>query len=114
MARAIKGAQRITVGGVAYRWRATGNDDGIDLTVWPTRRGGRSLYACFNYDFRIPPPATGGHSMHDQVVITNRLVRRVIELAIAEAGYDPGADGTPLELRRIDARIRMDDAVRAR
>ena len=48
-----------------------------------------------------------------QIVITNRIVRRVIELAVREHDYDPRTKGKQINLRHVDKAIDISGAVRA-
>jgi uncharacterized protein (TIGR02996 family) len=50
----------------------------------------------------------------DQIVVTSRIIRRIIAHATATCGYDPQAAGKELNLRVLDAVVQWDDAVRAR
>ena len=52
-------------------------------------------------------------SKGDQIVITNRLIRRVIEFAITQHRYDPEVKGKELKLYNLDKVILWNDAVRA-
>jgi hypothetical protein len=116
VAIARKGQRNIVVGDVAYRWSATGGDDGISLVVWPRDHAGHRITATFDYDQRRRPVAgvPGAFSLHEQIVITPRIVRRVIELAIAR-GYDPGAaEGGQLDLGPADALVDLTDVIRGR
>jgi hypothetical protein len=52
-------------------------------------------------------------SAGDQIVITNRLVRRIIEYAIANHHYDPQVRGKELNLQVLDDVIKWSDSLRA-
>ena len=119
MAVSKKKSHRIEVDGVEYRWRATGNDGWISLTVWPDGRDGPPITGNFKYHETWVENGRTDHgpcysSLGDQIVITNRLVRRVIELATRDYSYDPDTNGKQLNLRNLDEKVRIDDAVRAR
>jgi hypothetical protein len=101
--RRVKGSRRIVVNGVEYRWRATGNDGYITVGVWPANNVGAFLCGTLRYH------ETAG----DQIVVTNRIVRRVIEHAITQHGYDPAVKGKQLNLMNLEDVIAWDDAVRA-
>ncbi len=116
MAKSTKGARNIVVGGVKYHWRATGNDGGISVTVWPQVLPGPLITCRFGYDQTAEPTGGGCHSLTNQVVITSRVVQRVIEYAVAERGYDPHTRAKQLNLGALGAmegKIEMEDAVRA-
>jgi len=53
------------------------------------------------------------HQREIKIVITARLVRRIIEHAIAEHQYNPHAKGAELNLKVLDQVIPWDDALRA-
>ncbi len=113
MAKSTKGARNIVVGGVKYHWRATGNDGGISVTVWPQVLPGPLITCGFGYDQTAVPTGGGCYSLTNQVVITNRIVQRVIEYAVAEQGYDPHTKAKQLNLGVMEGKIEMADAVRA-
>jgi hypothetical protein len=94
---------------VEYRWRASGNDGWIDVTIWPANDVGAAIHAMFDYHHSFETSTAGEH----QLVITNRIVRRVIELARAEHAYDPKQRAKDLNLLRVDARVDLTDALRA-
>ena len=52
-------------------------------------------------------------SAGDQIIVTGRLVRRIIDYAISDHGYDPNVRSKQLDLKALDDFIRWDDAVRA-
>ncbi len=115
MARAKKGARHIVVNGFAYCWRATGNDGFISLTVWPAKGVGGSISAMINYDetWTSTGPESRGLSPRRQLVVTNRIVSRVIELAGSKYGCNPMCEGTPLDLKSLENLIDLSDAVRS-
>ena len=114
MARASKGARHITTDGVPYRWRASGNDGWIDIVVWPASRAGKALTARVDYDQSWSEPTVrgGSHPMR-QVIVTNRIVRRLIAFAVSSRGYDASGGGPPLIVGQVDDHIDLSDAVRA-
>ena len=105
MARATTGARNIAVDGGAYHWRARGVHNGVSLVVWPAGQSGPMLTACFEDDAGVG---------REQVVVTARLVRRVINLARSKHGYDPNGDaqGT-FNLPRVTTLVQTADAIRA-
>jgi hypothetical protein len=112
MTRSIKNSRKIVVNGVEYRWRARGDDGYIALIIWPSNNIGPAITSGFLYHqtwVEVP----GGHSsMGDQIVITNRLVRRAIDFAITVHGYDPTIPGDDLGFSG-EENIDWSDAVRA-
>ncbi len=98
MAKSSKGARNIVVGGVSYHWRATGNDGWISLVVWPTELPGATIACAFDYDHTLVPRGGGSYAATRQVVVTSRIVQRVIEYAVAGRGYDPHTKAKQLNL----------------
>jgi hypothetical protein len=113
VAKSKKGARNIVVRDVRYRWRATGNDGYISLTIWPDARLGPAIVSSLGYHQKPIPLRNGAFALTQQVVITNRLVRQAIELALEEHAYDPSTPGTELNLRTIDQLIDLTIALRA-
>jgi hypothetical protein len=109
-----KGSRRIVVNDVEYRWRATGDDGWISIGIWPSSNIGPYVYGNLWYHETWIDNRNGSwSSAGDQIVITNRIVRRIIEYAITNHGYDPNVKGKELNLKNLDDVIRWDDAVRA-
>lgn len=113
MARATKRARNLVFAGVKYRWRATGNDDGIALTLWPATLPGPEIRCHFDYGHTLTPADGGVTHLSEQLVVTARIVRRVVDYATFAKGYDPAVKGTPLELRDIERHIDVSDAIRS-
>jgi len=112
--RSSKGSRRIVVEGHEYRWKATGDDGYISVGIWPTSNIGGYIHGTLPYDQTWLDMGNGCRSSAgDQIVVTNRLVRRVICHAIAAHGYDPNRKSKELNLRGLDDIIQWDDAVRA-
>ena len=111
--RSTKGSRRIVVGDVEYRWRARGDDGYIVVGIWPSNNIGAYLEGNLRYHETWSPMGAGWTSDGDQIVITARIVRRVIEHATTEHRYDPAVSGADINLRNLDDVIRWDDAVRA-
>ena len=113
--RSSKGSHRIVVGEVEYRWRATGNDGYICIGIWPVNNIGPYLSGKIRYHEAWVDNGDGSWSSDgNQIVITGRIIRRVIEHAISRHQYDPNSKGGELDLRVLDEVIEWDDAVRAR
>jgi hypothetical protein len=111
--RSQKGSRKIVIGAVAYRWRATGKDDYISIGIWPANNIGPYIQGNFRYHERWIENGDGSwSSAGNQIVITNRIIRRIIEHAIAIHGYDPQVVGAELNLRVLDDVVKRDDVVR--
>ena len=111
--RRAKGSHRIVVRDVEYRWRATGDDGCISVGIWPANDVGPYLSGNLRYHETWTDNGDGSwSSAKDQIVVTARIVRRVIEYAIDRHGYDPSVKGKELALRALDDAIRWDDAIR--
>jgi hypothetical protein len=111
--RRSKGSHLIVVNGVEYRWRATGNDGWISVGIWPANGIGAFIHGSFRYHER--QNIVGEPSFEDvqsQIIITNRLTRRIIEFAVTKFGYDANLKAGQLELGALDDVIQWDDAVR--
>ncbi len=52
--------------------------------------------------------------MRNQIVVTNRIVRRIIEHATTSFGYDPQVRGKELNLKVLDGVVEWGDAVRGK
>jgi hypothetical protein len=113
VAKARKDARNIVVDDVRYRWRATGNDGWISLTVWPRDLPGPPIACSFSYDQTSVLLGNGASALLHQIVITNRIVRRVIEHATRVFAYDAHTKGKQLTLRKVDKAIDMSDAPRS-
>ena len=106
--------RRIEVRSVEYRWSATGDDGFISLTVKPTNRIGPVIEVAFSYGETWLPRGEGvWTSAGDQIVITSRIVKRVIEHAIDDHGYDPLIKGKLIRIYGIEDEIDMSDVIRA-
>jgi hypothetical protein len=111
--RSSKGSHRIAVQGVEYRWRAKGNDGYISIGIWPTNKVGSYICGNLRYHETYVDNADGSRASADQIVVTNRLIRRIIEYAIVEHRYDPNVKSGELNLQVLDQVITWNDAVRA-
>jgi hypothetical protein len=111
--RSQKGSRRIVIGDVSYRWRAAGNDGYISIGIWPVELDGSYIHGSFCYhETWIDNGDGSSSSAGDQIVITNRIIRRIIEHAILVHGYNPHVQGKELNLPHLDHVIKWDDAVR--
>jgi len=109
-----KGSRRIVVNDVEYRWRATGDDGFISIGIWPANNIG--AYICGNlryYETWIDIENGVRLSAGDQIVVTNRIIRRIIEHAIAKHEYNPTVKSAELNLKNLHHAIHWEDAVRA-
>jgi hypothetical protein len=112
--RSSKGSRRIVVHNVEYRWRATGDDGYISIGIWPANNVGPFISGTFNYHETWVNNSDGsGSSKGDQIVVTNRLIRRIIIHAIGVYRYNPQAKGKELRLKPLDNVITWNDAIRA-
>ncbi len=108
-----KGSHRIVCADVEYRWRATGDDGYISIGIWPTNNIGPYIRGNLRYHETWLDVGKGvSRSAGDQIAITNRIVRRIIEHAVTTHAYNPYAKGTELNLKALDDVIHWDDAVR--
>jgi len=112
MARSSKNSRNITVDDVHYRWRATGNDGWISVAIWPTELPHPGIYGMLSYDETKTPEGDGVIRHSAQLVVTNRIVRRIIDHAVSECGFDPGQKVKQLDLGKLDGRIDLRDAER--
>jgi hypothetical protein len=110
--RSTKGTRFISVSGTRYRWRALGGDECISVGIWPENGVGAYIGGNLGYHNTWLPQDDMLVSPGDQVIVTNRLVRRIIEHAIFKHGYDPNVKAKQLHLKALDDTIRWDDAVR--
>jgi len=114
MARPNKQTRHITVNDVAYSWRASGNDGYISLTIWPNTSDGPAIATNFSYHENLVRRADSCSSFPTrQIVITNRIVRRVILLAISQFEYNSSIKGQLVHIPRVDQLIDIGDAIRA-
>lgn len=111
--RSQKGSRRIVVGAVEYCWRASGDDGYISIGIWPTNNTGPYIQGNLCYHETWIENADGSRSAAgNQIVVTSRIIRRIIEQAITVHGYDPQVRGKELNLRVLDDVIKWDDAIR--
>lgn len=113
MAKSKKEARNIVVQDVKYRWRATGNDGWISLVVWPDDLPGPTIACSLDYHHTSTPMGNGVTALTQQIVVTNRIVRQVIEYAVREFDYDPHTKGKQVNHRHVDKAIDLSNAVRS-
>jgi hypothetical protein len=113
--RSQKGSRRIVVSEVEYRWRATGDDGHISIGIWPTNNIGPYIHGNLRYHETWIDNGDGSSSSSgNQIVVTNRIIRRIIEHAKASFGYDPQGRGKELNLRVLDDVVVWSDTVRGK
>lgn len=109
MAINSKGSRKIVVDGVEFRWRATGTDDGISICVWPKENEQSRVHGHFGYQQRRIPVDIG-YQLCNQLVVTNRLIRRVV----LHYGVDALRTGeTQIHAGDLGAFVDTQDAIRA-
>jgi hypothetical protein len=109
--RSTRDTHRIVIQNVEYRWHARGDDGYISIGIWPANNVGPYIGGSLRYRLgKGKAPTLLEHA--GQIVVTNRIVRRVIEHALGEHAYDPGVKGEDLYLGVLDDVIRWDDAIR--
>lgn len=112
--RSFKGSHRIVVHSIEFRWRAKGDDGYISIGIWPVNNIGPYIHGSLGYhETRIDNEDGSCSSAGNQIVVTNKIIRRIIEYAISEHHYDPQAKGKELNLQVLEEVIKWDDAVRA-
>ncbi|MCC9603761.1 hypothetical protein LOC67_24690 [Stieleria sp. JC731] len=104
MARTTKGTHRIVVGDVEHRWIVRGSYGRLNTLVWPANNIGPSIGCEFGFHEKDATP----------LIVTNRLVRRVIDYAVRCHDYDPTERGKDLSIRDIEDYIEWQDAIRMR
>lgn len=103
MARSIKSSKRIVVRDVEYRWRATGNDGFISVTIWPVNNIGPQIVCRFGYHETMVQVDSSRYVLNgDQLIVTNRIVRRIVEYAIDQENYGRDQQATQLIVPEIE------------
>ncbi len=111
--RSHKGSRKIVVSGVEYRWRATGDDGYISIGIWAANNIGPYIQGNLRYrETWIDNKDGSWTSAGNQIVVTNRIIRRIIEYASKSFGYDPQVRGKELNLKVLDDVVDWSDAVR--
>jgi hypothetical protein len=118
MTRSIKTSRKIIVNDVEYRWRAKGDgcfNTCISIIIWPSNNVGPAIHSSFDsHETWVKDPEKSYpsySSMNDGIVITNRLIRRIIDFAIATHNYDPMSSGNDLGISG-EENIDWTDAIR--
>ncbi|MDV6031739.1 MAG: hypothetical protein F9B45_16935 [Phycisphaera sp. RhM] len=89
---------------VEYRWIVRGDYGQLHTLIWPANNIGPSISCAFGFHEKDAMP----------LIVTNRLVRRVIDYAIGCCDYDPIHRGDDLSIRDIENHIEWQDAIRMR
>lgn len=111
--RSQKGSRKIVIGDVEFRWRATGDDGYISIGIWPTNNVGPFIRGNLCYHETWIDNGDGSYSSAgNQIVVTSRIIRRIIEHAVSVCGYHPQVRGKELNLQVLDDVVKWDDAVR--
>ena len=82
MAVSKKGSRKIIVNGIEFRWNATGNDGWITVIIWPADRDTIKITGEFGYHdeyMNVPDERGACAKTKGQIIITNRVIREVIE-----------------------------------
>ena len=87
LSRKPKRWRPLTVDGHRYWWQASGDDGYNRLTVRCPYGAGGKILCSFGYHDRVRMVSPELSELYDRVLITPRLVRRVIQRAIVD-GYD--------------------------
>ena len=78
------------VGDVEYRWRARSNAISISIGIGSANDIGPYLRGNLRYHETWVENGDGSRaSAKDQIIVTNRIIRRIIEHAIIAHHYDP-------------------------
>lgn len=73
-----KGSRNITVEGHHFKWRATGNDGGICVTLWPVENESSRVVARIGYHSEMKQVSEGFYISLSQLVVTNRIVKELV------------------------------------
>ena len=112
--RNTKCTHLISVQGIQYRWRAQGGDESISVGIWPANGIGARIGGSFRYHNTWIDIGGGiSTSAGDQIIVTSRLIRRIVEHAIATHNYDPKVKAKQIDLGPLEGVIPWDDAIRA-
>jgi len=111
MAKANRRSRHIVVNDVEYRWRTKFSDDGLSLSVWPAYRRGTMVVCRFGLAALATKQPNGNVHYSQFLVVTPRIVQRVIAHALQHSAYEPhGSKGTvAVRPENID----LTDAIRA-
>jgi len=112
--RSRRASRRIVVRNVEYRWRAKGGDGIIRIGIWPANNIGPYIQGNLRYHETWIDKGGGTHmSAGDQIVVTSRIVREIIEHAIDKHGYNPIRQGEDLNVSGLDDVVKWRSAIRA-
>ena len=75
------GSRKIIVNNVEFRWSATGNDGWITIVIWLANGDNQKLVGTFGYNsehLNIVNESGAYIKLKGQIIITNRVIREVI------------------------------------
>lgn len=78
MAISKKGSRNITVEGHHFKWRATGNDGWISVTLWPAENESSRVVATIGYHHEMKRVSEGEYISLGQLVVTNRIIKELV------------------------------------
>ncbi len=78
MAKYKKGSRKIVIDSTEFRWSATGNDGWITVVIWAPNKDSLKLIGTFEYHHKYVE-SCGGWTLKGQIIITNRVIRKIIE-----------------------------------
>ncbi len=116
MPKSEKEARNIIVNSIDYRWRAKGSDGSISISIWPYELPHPGIFGSISYCEVVTEELNNGETiwrLTKQIVITNKLIQRIIKLAINDHGFDPTVKSKPLNLFNLEDHIDISDAERA-
>jgi len=73
-----KGNRNITVDEHDFKWRATGNDGGINIVLWPVSNEDSRVVASIEYHHEMKEVGEGHFTSQSQLVVTNRIIKELI------------------------------------
>jgi hypothetical protein len=101
--RSSKNTRRIEVEATVYRWRLTNQQDRFSLSVWPENGVGAPIRGLLGHNRE-------SNYLGDKILITNRIIKRIIEYAITELKYNPLIKAKEYDLKQLDAKVKWQDA----
>ncbi len=101
--RSSKNTRRIEVDEIVYRWKLTNQKDRFCLSVWPENGVGAPIRGILGHNRQ-------SNYLGDRIVITNRIIKRIVEYAITELKYNPMIKAKEYDLNQLDEKIKWQDA----
>lgn len=114
--KASKGSRKIVFNNIEFRWRASGNDGYITVTIWPLEQPGPTIRGTLKYDERFTKGDTYfGCWISDkkQIVVTNRLIRRILIYVCEHNQHSYQERNSEINLGELEKIIDCSDAIRA-